>query len=476
VTVTAPTRLSRRWLILGVLCLAQLTVVLDNTVLNVAIPALTTSLDTDTAGLQWIINAYALAQSGLLLAAGGAADRYGRRRLLLIGLLVFGAGSLAAGLAPTAGQLIAARAGLGVGAAMLVTSTLAVALQIFDAGERPRAIGIWAAVSALAFATGPLIGGAILAHFWWGAIFLVNLPIVLIALAAAWWLVPESRNPATGPPDLPGVVLATAGMTAIVSAIIAGRPWIGALGAVLLVLFVHWERRAASPMLDLSLFRNQRFVSAVAGVVLITFGSGGALFLMTQQLQFVRGYTPWQAGLGMLPFALSIVALTFTGVAAALIRRLGLPGAIAIGMGLLAAGLAVVAVLPDRGHAVLLLGLVLMGAGCALANPAIVEAVMGAIPSSSAGAGAGIDGTMSEVGAALGIAVLGAVMHSRFVSLLPVTAASFPAAMAPAGTEPERQAATAAFAAGLATGQLVGAAAVLAGGLIAAGLLHRSAD
>lgn len=463
-----------RWLILAVLCLAQLTVVLDNTVLNVAIPALTTSLHADTADIQWMINAYALAQSGLLLAAGAAADRYGRRRLLLIGLALFGAGSLAAALAQTPAQLIGARAGLGVGGAMLVTSTLAVALQIFDDRDRPTAIGIWAAVSALGFAIGPLIGGLVLQHYWWGAIFLINLPIVVIGLIAGRRLVPESRAGSGGPPDLLGAVLATAGMTAVVYAVIAGSYLVALpLGVLLLIVFVRWEMRVPYPMLKLAMFRDRRLVSAIVGIVLITFGSAGALFLMTQQLQFVRGYTPLQAGLGMLPFALSIVLLNFTGVSAALMRRLGLPLAIAIGMTTLAAGLAVVAHFTHDSYGVLLLGLTLMGAGCALANPAIIEAVMSAIPSDQAGSGAGIDGTMSELGGALGIAVLGAVMHSRFVSLLPVAAASYPAALA-AAAPADRAAVTGSFARGLADGQLVGAAAVLLGGLLTAVLLQRA--
>lgn len=475
---TAGSRLSTRWLILAVLCLAQLTVVLDNTVLTVAIPALTTELGADTAQIQWMINAYALVQAGLLLTAGGAADRYGRRRALLTGLVLFGAGSLAAGLAQTSAQLIAARAGMGVGGALLVTSTLAVALQIFDADERPRAIGIWAAVSAIGFAAGPLVGGAVLAHFAWGAIFLINIPVVLVALVASRILVPESRNPAGGRPDVPGAVLATAGMTAVAYAIISGHYLLpGTAGVLLLVGFVRWEARTAYPMLNLRLFRDPRFSSAVVGVVLITFGSAGALFLLTQQLQFVRGYPAWEAGLRMAPFALSIALLTFSGAAAALLRRIGLPLSIAAGMALLAAGLLVVARFPTGSYGVLLLGLLVMGAGCALANPAVIEAVMSAIPARDAGAGAGIDGTMSEVGGALGIAVLGTVMDARFVSLLPVAlagAGSFPVALAAAGSEPERDAVTAAFVSGLTTGQTVGAAAILLGGCLTAALLHRA--
>lgn len=487
----ADRRLSSRWLILTVLCLAQLLVVLDNTVLNVAVPVLTGELAASTAEVQWMVNAYALVLSGLLLTAGSAADRYGRRRMLLTGLVLFGLGSLVAGLARTAEQLIAARAGMGIGGALLITSTLAVAMQIFDAAERSRAIGIWAATSALGFAAGPPIGGAVLAHFPWGAIFLMNLPIVLVCLVAAVMLVPESRDPAGGRLDLGGAALSTAGLAALLWSIIAGPElgWtsagvlgVGAAGVLLLGFFVWWERRVADPMLDMHFFRSRRFVGAVSGVVLITFGATGALFLLTQHLQFVRGYSAWEAGLRMAPFALSIVLLNVGGVAAALIRRLGLPAAVAVGMTLLAAGLLLVTHGPQQGYGGLLAGLLVMGVGCALANPAIVEAVMSAIPAQKAGAGAGVDGTMTEVGSSLGVAVLGAVLNARFSALLPAAlagAGSFPAALAAAESGPDpsgsdREAVVAAFADALATGQTVGAGAVLVGGLVAAALLHRA--
>ncbi|MEU5949789.1 MFS transporter [Micromonospora sp. NPDC047465] len=479
-------RVRGRWLILGVLCLAQVTVVLDNTVLTVAIPVLTTELSASTADVQWMINAYALVQCGLLLTAGSAADRYGRRRMLLAGLVLFGLGSLAAGLAQSGGQLIAARAGMGIGGALLVTATLAVAMQVFDDAERSRAIGLWAAASALGFAAGPPFGGLVLAHLPWGAIFLVNVPIVLVCLVAAWALVPESRRPTGGRLDLGGVLLSTAGLTAVVYAIIAGpeRGWtaapvLGAAGAGMLLLaaFVAWERRVADPMLDMHFFRSRRFVGAVSGVVLITFGATGALFLLTQHLQFVRGYPAWEAGLRMVPFALSIVLLNVAGVAARVIRRLGLPRSIAFGMTLLAGGLALITHAPTDGYGVLLPGLLVMGAGCAVANPAIVEAVMSAIPPEKAGAGAGVDGTMTEVGSSLGVAVLGAILNARFAALLPAAlagAGSFPAALAAAGTEAERELVAAAFRSALETGQTVGAVAVFAGGCVAAALLRRA--
>ncbi|MFG1897632.1 MFS transporter [Micromonospora zamorensis] len=483
---TASARLPQRWLILAVLCVAQLVVVLDNTVLTVAVPVLTTELGASTADVQWMINAYALVLSGLLLTAGSAADRYGRRRMLLTGLVLFGLGSLAAGLSSTSGQLIAARAGMGVGGALLITSTLAIAMQVFDAAERSRAIGIWAATSALGFAVGPPIGGTILAHLPWGAIFLVNVPIVLVCLFVARALIPESRDPAGGRLDVVGAALSTAGLTAVVWAIISGpeHGWTSAevlgaaaVGVLLLGFFVRWERRIPHPMLDMHFFQDRRFVGAISGVVLITFGATGALFLLTQHLQFVRGYPAWEAGLRMAPFALSIVLLNVSGAVAVVIRRLGLAAAIAIGMTLLAGGLALITLVPSDGYGVLLAGLLVMGVGCALANPAIVEAVMSAIPAQKAGAGAGVDGTMTEVGSSLGIAVLGAVLNARFAALLPAAlagAGSFPAALAAARDGAEREAVTVAFASALETGQLAGAAAVLIGGLVAAGLLYRA--
>jgi EmrB/QacA subfamily drug resistance transporter len=448
----------QRWLILGVICLAQLTVLLDNTVLNVAIPSLTRELHAATSDIQWMINAYSLVQSGLLLTAGSAADRYGRKKLLIAGLALFGIGSLTAGLSHSAGQLIAARAGMGIGGALLVTTTLAVAMQIFTPEEQPRAIGIWSAVNALGFATGPLIGGFLLGHFWWGSMFLVNIPVAALALVAVVALVPESKNPRGDRPDLLGALLSTVGMAAVVFAIISGpvhgwtSPRVLATAAVaVLVLgaFARWESRVEEPMLDLHFFRDRRFTGAVAGAVLLSFGMTGSLFLLTQHLQFVLGYAPLEAGLRTAPLALTVVLLNFTGVAAKWSTRLGTPVSIALGMVLMAAGLVTIAEIDTDGYAGTLLGLLLIGAGCAIANPAMAHAIMGAIPPEKAGVGAGINGTLAEFGNGLGVAVLGAVLSSSVAS-------------------------GASLSSGLGAGQLVGAVAVLAGGFVAAGLLRRA--
>ncbi|MEU2668571.1 MFS transporter [Streptomyces sp. NPDC007164] len=475
----------QRWLILGVICLAQLTVLLDNTVLNVAIPSLTQELDASTADVQWMINAYSLVQSGLLLTAGSSADRYGRKKMLIAGLALFGIGSLVAGLAQTSAQLIAARAGMGIGGALLMTTTLAVVVQIFDDSERVKAIGIWSTVSSLGFAVGPLIGGVMLDHFWWGAIFLINIPVAVIGLVAVARLVPESRSAGGERPDLLGALLSTIGMASVVYAIISGpgHGWMSGqvlltafVGVAVLTGFVLWELHIPYPMLDMHFFRNQKFVGAVAGAILVAFGMGGSLFLLTQQLQFVLGYEPLEAGLRTAPLALSVVALNLTGLGARLVPKLGTPLTIASGMSLLAAGLAAIALLGGDGYGGMLLGLVVMGAGIALAMPAMANAIMSAIPPEKAGVGAGVNGTLAEFGNGLGVAVLGAVLNSRFAALVPaaVGAASLPAALASAGDAGERARITDAFASGLETSQLFGAVAVLVGGLLAAVLLRRA--
>ncbi|MFF4438287.1 MFS transporter [Streptomyces sp. NPDC001621] len=448
----------QRWLILGVICLAQLTVLLDNTVLNVAIPSLTRELHAATSDIQWMINAYSLVQSGLLLTAGSAADRYGRKKMLIAGLALFGIGSLVAGLADSTPQLIAARAGMGVGGALLLTTTLAVAMQIFATEEQPKAIGIWSAVNALGFAGGPLIGGFVLDHFWWGAIFLINLPVAGLALVAVVALVPESKAPRGDRPDLLGALLSTIGMAALVYAIISGpgHGWTSArvldaaaVAVPALGAFAWWENRTDEPMLDLRFFADRRFTGAVAGAVLITFGMGGALFLLTQHLQSVLGYGPLEAGLRTAPLALTVVALNFTGIAAKWSARLGTPGSIALGMVLMSAGLVAIAEIDTGGYAGTLAGLLLIGAGCAVANPAMAHAIMSAIPPERAGVGAGINGTLAEFGNGLGVAVLGAVLSSSVASGESLSE-------------------------GLGAGQLVGAVAVLAGGFVAAGLLRRA--
>ncbi|MFG2284896.1 MFS transporter [Streptomyces sp. NPDC048595] len=486
-TTLQPTgRHSARWLILAVICIAQLTVVLDNTVLNVAIPSLTEDLGATTADVQWMINAYSLVQSGLLLTAGNSADRYGRKKMLAVGLVLFGVASLGAALSQSPGQLIAARAGMGVGGALLVTTTLAVVMQIFDDAERPRAIGIWSSVNSLGFAAGPLIGGALLDHFWWGSLFLVNLPVAVIAVMAVVTLVPESKSRAGERPDLLGALLSTIGMVGVVFAIISGPVdgWLSgqvvisaAIGIAALALFAGWELHVPHPMLDMHFFQNRRFIGAVSGGILVSFGMGGSMFLLAQHLQLVLGYGPLDAGLRMAPLAVTVILINFTGLSARLLPKFGTSGMIVSGMTLLAAGLAAISLLGGHSYGGTLTGLIVMGIGVALAMPTMANAIMSAIPPAKAGVGAGVNGTLMEFGQGLGVAVLGAVLNSRFVALLPLVAAgagSLPAALDRTRTAAERAAVQDAFASGIGTSQLVGAAAVFLGGLLAAVLLRRA--
>ncbi|MFE3651631.1 MFS transporter [Streptomyces sp. NPDC059152] len=485
-TLQPPGRPATRWLILAVICLAQLTVVLDNTVLNVAVPSLTEELGATTADVQWMLNAYSLVQSGLLLIAGNSADRYGRKKMLVAGLALFGLASLGATLAQSPGQLIGARAVMGIGGALLVTTTLAVTMQIFDDAERPKAIGIWSSVNSLSFAAGPLIGGTLLDHFWWGSLFLVNLPVVGIALVAVFALVPESKSHGGERPDVLGALLSMVGMVGVVFAIISGpvTGWTSgrvlvsaAVGIAGLALFAFWELRIPHPMLDMHFFRNRRFIGAVSGGILVAFGMGGSIFLLTQHLQLVLGYGPLDAGLRMAPLALTVVLINFTGLGARLTPRIGTPGMIVSGMTLLSAGLAAISLLGGHSYGGMLLGLVVMGIGVAIAMPTMANAVMSAIPPAKAGVGAGVNGTLMEFGQGLGVAVLGAVLNSRFAALIPLVAAgagSLPAALARTHTAQERTAVHDAFASGIGTSQLVGAAAVFLGGMLAAVLLRRA--
>ncbi|AJC57081.1 MULTISPECIES: MFS transporter [Streptomyces] len=485
-TLQPPGRHATRWLILAVICIAQLTVVLDNTVLNVAVPSLTEELGATTADVQWMINAYSLVQSGLLLIAGNSADRYGRKKMLAIGLALFGIASLVAALAHSPGQLIGARAGMGIGGALLMTTTLAVVMQIFDDAERPKAIGIWSSVNSLGFAAGPLIGGTLLDHFWWGSLFLVNIPVAVIALVAVLALVPESKSRGGERPDVLGALLSMVGMVGVVFAIISGpvTGWLSgqvlisaAVGIAGLALFAFWELRIPHPMLDMHFFRNRRFIGAVSGGILVAFGMGGSMFLLTQHIQLVLGYGPLDAGLRMAPLALTVVLINFTGLSARLLPRFGTPGMIVSGMTLLAGGLTAISLLGGRSYGGMLFGLIVMGIGVAIAMPTMANAIMSAIPPAKAGVGAGVNGTLMEFGQGLGVAVLGAVLNSRFAALLPLAAAgagSLSAALARTHSAAERTAVHDAFASGIGTSQLVGATAVFLGGLLAAVLLRRA--
>ncbi|SER26393.1 drug resistance transporter, EmrB/QacA subfamily [Lentzea xinjiangensis] len=468
----------QRWAVLGVLCLAVMVVVLDNTVLNVAIPSISTGLGASTADIQWMINAYSLALAGLLLTTGSLSDRFGRKRALLTGLALFGVGSAVAAYATSPEALIAARGFMGVGAAVLMPGTLAVLMQLFDEKERPKAIGIWAAVTSLGFASGPVIGGALIKHFWWGSVFLINVPVAVLAIAAVAVLVPESKDPTVRKPDVVGSILSIIGMVSIVYAVIEvpehgfGSPEFGvpvALGLVTMAAFALWERRTAEPMLDLGFFSDRRFTGAVASGVLAAFGMAGSLFLLTQHLQGVLGYSPLEAGVRVAPMAIALLVTSNT--LGQLVVRLGAGKAMLLGMTIVAAGVVLLPV--GTTYPPTLAGLILIGVGVGVAQPVAVNALMGAIPPERAGIASGLSSTLSELGSSFGIAVLGAVLSARFVASLPegVPGRSLSEALhSGADVTVVREA----FSTGMGVSLVIGAIAVFLGGVVASVLLRRA--
>ncbi|MEU7479034.1 MFS transporter [Lentzea sp. NPDC042327] len=468
----------QRWAVLGVLCLSVMVVVLDNTVLNVAIPSISTGLGASTADIQWMINAYSLALAGLLLTTGSLSDRFGRKRALLGGLALFGAGSAVAACAGSSEALIAARGFMGVGAALLMPGTLAVLMQLFDEEERPKAIGIWAAVTSLGFAAGPVIGGALIKHFWWGSVFLINVPVALLAIAAVAFLVPESKDPAVRRPDVLGSVLSIIGMVSLVYAVISvpengfGSPQFGvplALGLVAMAVFAWWERRTTDPMLDLGFFADRRFTGAVASGVLAAFGMAGSLFLLTQHLQGVLGYSPLEAGLRVAPMAIALLVTSNT--LGQLVLKLGAAKAMLLGMTVVAGGVVLLSI--GTTYPPTLAGLVLIGVGVGVAQPVAVNALMGAIPPERAGIASGLSSTLTELGSSFGIAILGALLSARFVAALPdgVPGRSLSEALhSGADLTVVREA----FSSGMSVSLVAGAVSVFLGGVVASVLLRRA--
>src|SRR5580704_10459167 len=337
----------RRWVVLPVLCLSVFLVVVDNTIVNVALPTLNRDLGASITSLQWIVDAYSLAFAGLLLAGGGIGDRLGRKGTMQVGLIFFGLFSAAAAFCTTTGTLIGARALMGVAAAFIFPASLAILTSIFsDHSERQKALGVWGATSGIAVAFGPITGGALLEHFWYGSIFLVNLPIVAVTLLAGQLLIPRLPRVRLHRFDVRGMVLSTAGVTALVLAIIEGPQWgwtaTGTLAgfaaaAVLLTVFVLLELRVEGPLLDVRVFLIRRFSGGALSISVAFFSLFGFIFLITQYFQFVKGYSTLSAGVHTLPFA--VVAAVCTPLAAVIALRVGSRVVVATGLVLMAGGL-----------------------------------------------------------------------------------------------------------------------------------------
>jgi EmrB/QacA subfamily drug resistance transporter len=451
----------RRWWTLVVLCLSLLVIGLDNTILNVALPTLGRDLGASASQLQWIVDAYMLVFAGVLLSAGALGDRFGRRRALRLGLVIFGLGSALSAMATSSGMLIATRALMGVGGAFIMPSTLSILTAVFPANERPRAIGIWAGVSGLGIAIGPLTGGWLLEHGSWSLVFLVNLPFVAAALTAAHWLVPESRDPASPRLDLGGFALSFAGLTALVWGIIeagGARGWgdpavLAAFGfaAVVLAAFAAWELRVREPMLDVRLFRNRRFSAASAAISLAFFALFGMIFFLTQYLQSVLGYTALESGVRVMPVALGLIV--GGPLSARLAQRFGAKLVVAAGLGLVSAALALlVATQVDSGYGLIAATLALLGVGIGMAMAPATESVMGALPAAKAGVGSAVNDTTRTTGGALGVAILGSLLSTGYRADMEAVTQGLPAGARAAARDSLGGALTVAHQVGGATG------------------------
>jgi EmrB/QacA subfamily drug resistance transporter len=427
---------ARRWWVLATMTVCLLVVIMGNTILNVALPTLQRDLGATQAELQWAVDGYILVFAGLLFTWGVIGDRIGRRKVLLIGLSVFALGSVLAAFSDSPVELIAYRALMGVGGAAVQPTTLAVITNVFPPRERGRAIGIWAGTAGIAVAGGPLAGGAVLEHFWWGSVFLIGVPVALLGIVAVLAVVPESKDPFPGRLDIPGVLLSIVALASLVYGLIHGGsgagwttpgvlvPLIG--GLLLLALFVWLQRRSTHPALDVSLFRNPAFSAAAAALGLNFFALLGATFYLVYYLQGVRGYTPLQSGAALIPVALgmAIMAPRSSGLA----ERHGAKAVCAAGFLLIASSFVGIQLL-DLTSPVWLLLVVLsvQGLGMGAVMAPATESIMSVVPREKAGAGAAVNNSVRQVGGALGVAILGSVLAASYSAHLGSAAEALPA-------------------------------------------------
>lgn len=426
---------ARRWFLLAIMCLSLVLVVMSVSGLNTALPTMQRELGASASDLQWIVDAYAVVFAGLLLTAGAIGDRFGRRRALLAGLVVFGIAALAGGLATDASQVIASRALMGIGAAFIMPATLSIITTIFPPHERPRAIAIWAGFAGAGASIGPIVTGGLLEGYWWGSTLLVNVPIVAAIVGAVWAFAPDSRDDTRTPLDPVGALLSLVGLSSLIFGIIQGPEdgWTSGLvvasslvSAVTLALFVLWERRTEHPMLPLTLFRDRRF-SVGSGVITVAFFvMFGFFFLMTQYLQFARDYSPLEAGLAGLPLALTFVM--FSPRSAALAERYGAARVMAFGLAVVAVGFGVLSTLsPDTPYLVIAGAFALLGAGMSITVAPATSEIMTSVPLSKAGVGSAVNDTTRELGGAIGIALMGSIANTAYRSGIDLDGLRLPA-------------------------------------------------
>jgi EmrB/QacA subfamily drug resistance transporter len=424
----------KRWWTLVVLCLSLVIVVVGNTVLNVALPTLVRELHASNSALQWMVDAYGLVFAGLLLTAGAIGDRFGRKAALTAGLLIFGGASTAAAFSSSAAQVTAFRAVMGIGAALIMPSTLSILTNVFPPHERAKAIAIWAGLAGAGAALGPVAGGFLLEHFWWGSVFLVNVPLVVAALAGGRVLVPNSHDPNADPLDPIGAGLSIAGLGGVLYGIIEG-PVLGwtapatlgpmLSGLAILVVFGLWELRTSYPMLDLRFFKNPTFSSATAAINMVFFAMFGTFFLLTQYLQLVLGYSALEAGVRMLPMAFTMMVAAPSS--AKFVEKFGNRKVVSAGLLIVAVGLLLLAqsdVHTPYWH--LVVTIVTMAVGMGLSMAPSTTGIMASLPLRKAGVGSAVNDTTRELGGALGVAVLGSLLASRFTAALPASVAALP--------------------------------------------------
>ena len=424
--LSTPTR-SNRWLTLAVLCLSVFVIVVDGTITNVALPTIQRTLGSSISDLQWIVDAYILVFAGLLIACGSLGDRLGRKGLLQVGMVVFAGCSAMAGWADSSGSLIFWRAAMGIGAALIFPATLATVVNIFTVPkERAVAISIWSATSGLAVALGPISGGLLLEHFWWGSVFFVNVPVIAVAMLLIAFFVPTSRDPHVPRFDPVGIVLSIAAVSVLTWAVIEGphHGWLStssigafAMAVVAFIGFIAWERRSDHPMLDVRVFANMRFSAGSIAICFAFFALFGFIFMVTQYFQFVRGYGTLSAGLHTVPFAV------FTATAAPssprFVDRFGSKAVVATGLAMMAIGFAHTTTLGvDSSYGWIVGEMFFMGFGLGLVTAPATEAIMGSLPPAKAGVGSAVNDTARELGGVLGVALVGSVFSSVYVARL----------------------------------------------------------
>ena len=428
----------RRWWTLPVLCLSLFMVVMGNTVLNIALPKISESLGASGTELQWMIDAYALVFAGLLFTAGSLGDRFGRKGALNLGLVIFGAGSAAATFADTAGMVIACRAVMGLAAAFVMPATLSILTHVFPPHERAKAIGVWAGVAGAAGAVGPLTSGYLLEHFYWGSVFWLNVPVVVVALVAGFFLVPTSRHPDRVPLDPVGALLSIGAIGSLVYGVIEA-PVYGwtdplilasfAAAAVLLAAFIAWERRVDEPMLPLTFFRQRGFTGGALAISMVFFGMFGMFFLLTQYLQMVRGYSALAAAVRTLPFSAAMMVAAPSS--AALAARLGTRVVVTAGLATAGAGMALMSLADlDSPYWLLALSFIVLATGMGLTMAPSTASIMTSLPHAKAGVGSAMNDTTRELGGALGVAVLGSILTSTYTDAMEPTVRELPPALA----------------------------------------------